>query len=75
MGDTKSLVIEADENLMPHIITEVRGSTLIIRIEEDIRLVNMISDVKYTLTAKSLNSIELSGLGNISISPLQTPTP
>ena len=72
LGDTESLVIEADENLMPLIITEVRGNTLIIRIEENVNLVNMISDVKYTLTAKSLNSIELGGLGNINIGPLQT---
>lgn len=72
MGDTESLVVEADENLLPYIITEVRGGTLIIRLKEDINLVNMITDVNYTLSAKALDSIELGGLGNINVSPLQT---
>jgi len=72
MGNTESLVVEADENLLPYIITEVKGGTLIIRMKEDIRLVNMISDVNYTLTAKSLESFELNGLGNITLAPLNT---
>lgn len=72
MGNTESLVVEADENLLPHIITEVRGGTLIIRMEEDVRLLNMISDVNYTLTAKTLESVELNGLGNIEVAPLNT---
>ena len=72
IGDTESLTVEADENLLPYIITEVKGGTLIIRMKEDIRLVNMISDVNYTLTAKSLESFELNGLGNITLAPLNT---
>jgi hypothetical protein len=27
-GDTESLTVQADENVMPHIVTEVRGSEL-----------------------------------------------
>jgi len=72
IGDTESLTVEADENLLPYIITEVKGGTLIIRMKEDVKLVNMISDVNYTLTAKSLDSVDLNGLGNIIIKPLQT---
>jgi hypothetical protein len=72
LGDTESLTVEADENLLLYIITEVKGGTLIIRMKEDVRLLNMISTVKYAVTAKSLDLVDLNGLGNIIIKPLQT---
>jgi uncharacterized Zn-binding protein involved in type VI secretion len=71
-GNSESLVVEADENLLPYIVTEVKGDTLIIRMKEDVRIINMISDVNYTLTAQSLESIELNGLGNITVDPVNT---
>lgn len=74
MGDTESLTVEADSNLISHIITEVRGDTLIIRMEENLRLVNMITEVTYTLSAVSLESVRLSGLGDINVGPLETDT-
>jgi hypothetical protein len=74
MGDTESLTVEADTNLLPHIITEVSGDTLIIRMQERVIPINMITDVTYTLNAKSLDSVKLSGLGDINVSPLQTDT-
>jgi hypothetical protein len=72
MGDTESLTVEADSNLMPYIITEVSGDTLIIRMEENLRLVNMVSDVTYTLSAVSLDTVRLSGLGDINVGALET---
>lgn len=72
IGDTESLVVEADENLQPRIITEVKGDTLIIRMDEtNVVLVPTIK-INYSLTAKSLESVDLNGLGNITIEPLQT---
>jgi hypothetical protein len=71
-GDTESLAVEADENLLPYIITEVKNGTLIIRMKEGIRIANLIPTVKYTVTAKSLEMVNLNGLGNIKIAPLQT---
>lgn len=73
MGDMESLTVEADKNLMPYIITEVRGDTLIISMKEKVRPANLvIPDVTYTLSVKSLDSVNLSGLGDINVGPLQT---
>jgi hypothetical protein len=72
-GQTESLKIVAEDNIMPKIVTEVRGTQLYIGFErqnwQDI--IRPTQGIKYTLTVKSLNSIELSGLGSVTAATLK----
>jgi hypothetical protein len=68
---TESLVITADENLLPYITTEVSGSQLIIGTKDDVNI-NPSKDIVYKLSAKNLNSIELGGSGTVEAKGIQT---
>lgn len=61
-GDAESLSIEADENLMKFIRTEVRGGVLKIYVDEP---VNSSKGLKAILTFKSLESMDFSGAVNV----------
>jgi hypothetical protein len=63
-GDSESLTVKADKNLLPYITTDVNGDTLQIGMKPNIN-VDPTQTIEYTLTVKSLTSIVLSGLGNI----------
>lgn len=64
MGDTSSLRIEAQENLMEYIQTEVRGDTL--RIQTPPRInVKVTRPIQYYLTVENLEEIEVSSSGDI----------
>jgi hypothetical protein len=70
-GDVESLKVEAEDNIIDRIESYVSGSTLHIGIE---RFINVIptSSITYTLTVKDLNSIEISGYGDVYIQTLTT---
>ena len=57
-GETEKLVIEADENLMDIIETEVRGSTLKIKTSDDI---NGSTKLNIYITFKDLKKLDVSG--------------
>lgn len=57
-SDVESLVIEADENLMDHIYTEVVGGTLKIYTKGNIRNINT---MKAYISFKMISEIEVSG--------------
>ncbi len=57
-GQGESLVIEADENLLPIIRTEVRGGTLIIKSEENIRNAK---EMNVFISFQTLEDLDLSG--------------
>lgn len=71
IGDTESLTIEADDNVIDHIESYVSGSTLHIGFE---RFFNIIPSggITYTLTVKDLNGIEVSGYGDVYLASLHT---
>ncbi len=66
-GATESLKIEAEDNIMDKIVTTVKSGQLYIGFERENwqDLVNPTKGIKFTLTVKNLNSIELSGAGSI----------
>jgi len=70
-GDVEALTIEAEDNIMGKIESYVSGSTLHIGIE---RFINVVPTrgITYTLTVKDLNSIEISGYGDVYIASLAT---
>jgi len=64
VGDTESLRIEAEENLMEHLETEVRGGKLRIGTKDRIRL-DATEPVNYYLTVTDLDTIEITSAGDI----------
>lgn len=71
VGDTESLTIEAEDNIIGRIESYVSGDTLHIGFE---RFINVIptSGITYTLTVKNLNGIEISGYGDVYAASLTT---
>ncbi len=66
LGDTESLTIKTDDNIMPLIRTEVSAGRLVIDL--NIRPNEMVEPsraIAYTLTVKDIRALELNGAGNI----------
>jgi hypothetical protein len=61
-GDSESLVIEAEDNLMRYLTSDVRGETLVLGTTENIAPTE---DVVYAVTATSLEALVVSGSGEI----------
>lgn len=64
LGQAESLVIEAEDNFLPYIITEVRGQTLVIRQRDNTNFLPKES-INLYLTVESLEGINISGLGDV----------
>ncbi|OGO28325.1 MAG: hypothetical protein A2Z16_13265 [Chloroflexi bacterium RBG_16_54_18] len=65
-GEEESLVIEAEDNIMPLITVEVRDDTLFIGLEETaFKNVVPTKDIKYRLTMKKITGLEVSGAADI----------
>jgi hypothetical protein len=64
---TESLTIEAEDNVIPYLKTEVSGHRLVIGTTDNVSL-QTTRPITYTLTVKALEALSLSGSGNISAS-------
>lgn len=64
LGDTESLVVEAEDNLLPLIRTEVRGGELRI-FNEGRNWFRNRQPIRYYLTVKSLEGIEVGSTGSV----------
>jgi hypothetical protein len=64
-GNTESLSVEADDNILPKIRTDVEGDRLRIGIERGVS-VRPTAPIRYTLVLRDLSALELSGSGKIS---------
>jgi len=63
-GTSPSVKIDADENLVPYIITRMEDGNLVIRTKEDISL-SSDDKIKVTVTTDKLEEVEVAGSGNI----------
>jgi len=70
LGSEEALVIEAEDNLLEYIETTVRGDTLEIGSREGMNM-QPTEPIIYNLTVKSLDSISVSGLGNVVVPELE----
>lgn len=59
-GDTESLSITADDNLLPYLTSEVSGQTLVLGIKSGTRI-STSNKIVYQVTAKTLNAIDIEG--------------
>jgi hypothetical protein len=73
-GDQESLTIEAEDNILPRLISEVRGDTLVIGFEEDSWQNSVVPSegIKFTLQVKDLNGLEINGAATTNLGSLQT---
>jgi hypothetical protein len=72
-GDTESLKIEAEDNLLPGLKTEVRNGTLDISYKpEKGKRVNPTKIVKITIVVKDLNEVQFESAGELIIEKLKT---
>jgi carbon monoxide dehydrogenase subunit G len=71
-GEETSLVVEAEDNLMPFLVTELEGDTLEIYVRPGIKLRNT-RPVNYYLTVEKdqLQAIKISGSGNVKAPELE----
>ncbi|HEY6977362.1 MAG TPA: head GIN domain-containing protein [Chitinophagaceae bacterium] len=63
-GSPSSVKVEADENLLPYILTENSGDRLVIRTKEGYNLSSQ-NKLKVTVTTDKLEEVELNGSGNV----------
>ncbi len=73
-GDSESLTIQADDNLMPYITTVVQNGTLEIGLETSRGFVSLAATrgIKYTLQVQNLTALTVSGAGNVQMPALKT---
>lgn len=73
-GKVESVKVEADDNLLPQLTTEVNDETLVIENKEESwsQRVNPTERVKITITVKDLREIEFSSAGSLRLNGLKT---
>ncbi len=72
-GNSESVSIEADDNILPLIVTSIQNQRLIIALKSNITI-HSSTPVRVNVTMNSLQNIELSGSGNIKITNLDVDT-
>lgn len=72
-GTTESLKIEAEDNLLPQLVTEVRSGTLYIENKEQnfAKRVDPTESIKITITVKKLSAIDFSSAGKLTVEGLK----
>lgn len=68
-GDTESLTIEAEDNILAVLTQRVRGGQLELGAQPN-TTITPTQPIRYTLVVKDLSKLELSGLGNASMDGL-----
>lgn len=71
-GDTEALTIETDDNLLPYLKTTVSRGTLSIGFDDGIwfPILRPTRSIRYTLTVKTLTTLDLSGAGTVEAAAL-----
>lgn len=70
-GDSESLTVEADDNILPLLITEVRGHKLVLGMKPNQNITTS-NAIVYRMTVKDLSGIDLKGSGNFYVEPVQS---
>lgn len=65
-GNTEALVIEAEDNIIPYLTTEIKDNRLVIGTRNFVSL-HPTKPIRYTIIVKDIDSAELNGSGNISL--------
>lgn len=75
-GDKESLNISGPDNLVPEIVTTVNNGTLVIKTKENITItsLNLENTLTFTIVVKGLNSLSVSGVGDVQVETLSPPS-
>jgi hypothetical protein len=75
-GDKEELRIQADDNLMHHIVSEVHDGILMISFDDNkwSNFYTSSESIKFYLTVKDLDAIQFSGAGKVSVENVSSPT-
>lgn len=65
-GPAASLTIEADDNVLPYLTSEVRGDRLVLGTRLNVNLVTA-NPIRYFVTVRELSAVTLPGSGTINI--------
>lgn len=71
VGETESLTIQADDNLLPLLTSKVQNGTLKLGIVSGANI-HPVGPITFNVTVKELNSITLAGSGNFYVDPFET---
>jgi carbon monoxide dehydrogenase subunit G len=69
-GNEESLIVEADENILPYIRTDVEEGRLFIGFRRGVS-VSTSSPIRFTLMVRELDELDLSGSGKIRTGPVR----
>ncbi len=72
-GSEEKLTVEADDNLLPYITTEVVSNELRIGFKDTANVIPL-KDIRFDLTVKNLNNLSISGAGNVQADALKSST-
>lgn len=65
-GDEGKITIEGEENLLEHIVTEVKGGKLVVKTENNVNLsTSWNKTIKVTIPFRDINSVSLAGSGDL----------
>lgn len=70
-GENESLVVEADDNIMQYVKSEVRNGTLVLGFTDEVRSNEYKldpSEVRFNLGVNEVTGLDVSGVGNIQLS-------
>jgi hypothetical protein len=67
-GDEETLVVEAEDNIIPHVQTKVNGNNLDISYDTNTPMPT--KDVRFIITVKDINSVTINGAGKVQSSGL-----
>jgi hypothetical protein len=67
VGPGASLIVEAEDNVLPYLVTDVVGDTLEISSEDDISFRD-VEEPTYTVTVPSLDTVTIAGSGSVTAS-------
>lgn len=65
-GSSESLTITADDNLLPYLLSDVRGGRLVLSIKND-TAITYAKEITYKVTVKRLDAVDLSGAGDMEL--------
>lgn len=75
-GDKESLNISGPDNVVPEIATSVDNGTLVIKDKEKFTITSLTSEntLTFTIVVKDLTAFTISGLGDVQVDNLSTPS-
>jgi hypothetical protein len=70
-GQTESLTVQADDNILPVLDNKVKGNELVLAVQPG-KSIDPTKKIVYQITVKDLNAVTLMGSGNFYVSPVKS---